>query len=158
MNNEQGSVIVISLLILTLLTIIGISASRTTTGELQITGNEITHKRNFYRAEAAAYQAAQMLENATEDQLDDRSFNSFPWLKDADAADMSDTSTWDSLNSSGAVLDTATTKYSAEEQGIADRSSLDMTLPDNLYEYTLRGVSESNNGRSLIEIGYKKRH
>jgi hypothetical protein len=52
-NNEQGSVLVVSLILLVLLTTIGISASRTTSIELQIAGNEKAHKQAFYTAEAA---------------------------------------------------------------------------------------------------------
>ena len=52
LNNERGSVLVIAVLVLILLTIIGISATITTTTDLQIAGNEKTHKISFYAAEA----------------------------------------------------------------------------------------------------------
>ena len=52
LNNERGSVLIIAVLVLVLLTIIGISATTTTTTDLQIAGNEKTHKIAFYAAEA----------------------------------------------------------------------------------------------------------
>ena len=52
LNNERGSVLIIAVLMLVLLTIIGISATNTTTTDLQIAGNEKTHRIAFYAAES----------------------------------------------------------------------------------------------------------
>jgi len=52
LKNEEGTVIVVALLILVLLTIIGISGTNTTVTELQIVGNDARYKQNFYNAEA----------------------------------------------------------------------------------------------------------
>jgi Tfp pilus assembly protein PilX len=52
-NNENGFVLVASLLILLLLVVIGTSAVTNSTIEIQIAGNERTHKQAFYAAEAA---------------------------------------------------------------------------------------------------------
>lgn len=53
LSDEQGSVMVIALLILVLLTIIGISATTTSQIEIQNSGNKKFHKTAFYSAEAA---------------------------------------------------------------------------------------------------------
>lgn len=52
-KGEQGSVLVVALVMIILLSIIGISASRTTSTELLIAENEKSHKTAFYAAEAA---------------------------------------------------------------------------------------------------------
>jgi hypothetical protein len=52
-NNENGFVLVASLLILLLLVVMGTSALRNATIDIQIAGNERTHKLAFYAAEAA---------------------------------------------------------------------------------------------------------
>lgn len=52
-NNENGFVIVIALIMLAIVTVIGIAATRTSETELQISGNEKLHKLSFYAAEAA---------------------------------------------------------------------------------------------------------
>lgn len=52
-SNERGSILIVTLLILAILTMVGISASTTTEIELQIAGNENFHKIAFYSAEAA---------------------------------------------------------------------------------------------------------
>ena len=51
--NEDGSVMVLAILILALLTIIGIAAMSTTNVELKISGNEKSYKMALYAAEAA---------------------------------------------------------------------------------------------------------
>jgi hypothetical protein len=53
LNNEDGSVIVVALILMVLLLIMGISATRMSTIELQIIRNTIIQKQTFYSAEAA---------------------------------------------------------------------------------------------------------
>ena len=60
-GNEDGSVLVVALLIMILLTLIGISATNTTNIELQISGNEKTHKIAFYRADSGIYCASKLI-------------------------------------------------------------------------------------------------
>lgn len=57
-TNEQGSILVVSLVMLVFLTVIGISASTTAEIETRIAGNEKAHKIAFYSAEAARGYAA----------------------------------------------------------------------------------------------------
>jgi Tfp pilus assembly protein PilX len=52
LKRERGSALIIALLILVLLMIIGISATTTTTTDIQIAGNERSHKITFYAADA----------------------------------------------------------------------------------------------------------
>jgi len=52
-NNENGFVLVVSLLFLLILTIIGIIATGTTSLELQIAGNDRFAKEDFYNQEAS---------------------------------------------------------------------------------------------------------
>ena len=51
-NNQQGSVIVIAMVILVLLTIIGIAAINTSTTEVQISINALLHNIAFYTADS----------------------------------------------------------------------------------------------------------
>lgn len=58
-RKEEGSVMIVALLILILLTLMGISATTTTNIEMQVAGNGKFHKMAFYAAEAGrAYVAA----------------------------------------------------------------------------------------------------
>ena len=62
-KNEEGSAIVVALMILMVVTIIGVSSSNTTTVELQIVRNDGIYKQNLYLAEAAAQEAIQRIWN-----------------------------------------------------------------------------------------------
>ena len=57
-QSEQGSITVIALMILVVLTILGITISRTATIDVQIAGNEIPFKQNFYVAEGGIHREA----------------------------------------------------------------------------------------------------
>jgi type II secretory pathway component PulK len=60
-DNEKGSVLVVALVILVLLTIIGISATTTTNIETQIAGNEKSQKIAFYVADSGVPAAAKVI-------------------------------------------------------------------------------------------------
>jgi len=60
MQNEEGSVIVLALVLLVLLTILGISATRTSTIEVQIASNERHAVQNLYQAEAGDHYALEI--------------------------------------------------------------------------------------------------
>jgi hypothetical protein len=51
-DNDRGSVLVVALLVLVLLTLMGISATTTSTIEVQMAGNEKFHDMAFYAAES----------------------------------------------------------------------------------------------------------
>ena len=53
LKNEKGSVTVLAMVILALLTLLGIAATTTSSLEVQIAGNELRHKLAFYASEAA---------------------------------------------------------------------------------------------------------
>ena len=67
LKNEDGSVLVVALIMLVLLTIIGISASTTSTIEVRIAGNEKFHKMAFYAADGGTEAGAELLEQNIED-------------------------------------------------------------------------------------------
>jgi hypothetical protein len=50
-NNEAGSVMVLAFVLLVVLTVIGIFATRTAQIDLQVASNEVPYKQNFYIAE-----------------------------------------------------------------------------------------------------------
>jgi hypothetical protein len=62
LKNENGYLAIMgALVILTLLTVIGISASRVGISEVTMAKNEVVYRRNFYLAEGAALEAADHL-------------------------------------------------------------------------------------------------
>ena len=61
-DNQRGSALVIALLMLVVLTLIGISASTTTTFELQIATNDKLFKSAFYAADGATEMCGEAIE------------------------------------------------------------------------------------------------
>ncbi len=62
MNNQNGSAMVIALIIMALLTIIGHLATRSTSLEVQVATNDLRHKQAFYTADGISEMAAELLE------------------------------------------------------------------------------------------------
>jgi Tfp pilus assembly protein PilX len=163
LNNEEGSAIIIALIILVLLTMIGITATDNTVIELQIVRNEAIYRQNFYKAEGSVIELAQIMEvNNISTPA------SFDWLTDKSTAlDMTIVGNWNwnaggnsqlsnNLNAADATNNTA---QAAVSNGITAGSSLSMTGGSNLYSYSIFGLfdSTSGQGRSLILMGYNKR-
>ena len=67
LNNEDGYFLILAtLMILVLLTILGVAASRTANTEITVAANEMVYQRNFYMAEGALMEAIDGLERLTE--------------------------------------------------------------------------------------------
>ena len=62
MDNQNGSAMVIALIIMALLTIIGHLATRSTTLEVQTATNDLRHKLAFYESDGMTEMAAELLE------------------------------------------------------------------------------------------------
>lgn len=62
LKNEQGSLILIAVVILMVLTVIGVSMTTTTSIELQIAGNDKLIKTAFYEADGAVDVGAEVIE------------------------------------------------------------------------------------------------
>ncbi len=62
-KNENGSIILVSMIVLVMLTLFGMSAMTTSTIELQISGNEASYKETFYSAESGWNLAAAWLDD-----------------------------------------------------------------------------------------------
>lgn len=154
LNNEDGSIIIITLIFLVLLTILGMSATSTSTIEVQIAGNSAQSKENLYLAEAVAMEAAQMIIDASATDLDlDSTAWAGDWLFD-ETVDLKDPVV---MLANGKVSNVdANTQYAAVIHGIAAGSSLDMSAPSQLYAIDVCGIY-SGDGRAHVAVGVKKR-
>ena len=85
LKNEDGSVLVIALIMMGLLILLGVSASTTTEIEIQIAGNERSHGIAFYAAEAAWAYVAGTRDLYGADNITPDEFISFPDDEDASA-------------------------------------------------------------------------
>jgi len=62
-NNEQGTVIIMAIIVLVLLTVIGISATNTSTTEVQISTNAVLHNIAFYTVDSGIEVGRAVLNN-----------------------------------------------------------------------------------------------
>ena len=165
-SQERGSVLIISLILLVLLTMIGVTASKTSEIEVMIAGNERVYKQNFYLAEGAAMQGAQIME------LTDLVNVGLPWLMDEDnkndggaelpAASYSDiqahiyeSDNWTDAFSSELAGLAGEARVLALSKGVVPTSSWKMTSP-KVYGFEIYGRSRHRNGEGLVSVGYRK--
>jgi hypothetical protein len=154
---ENGSVLIVALILLVLLTLMGISATMNTDIELQIAGNELISRMNFYRAEAAAMENIQVLDNAGDQITDPGNRN---WLNlEGDLPnpdDITDPANWTDVYSGDSDPgDSANDqRYLTIFEGVIAADSLDMTR-SRIYTYRIVG-SNRNNGLSVVEMGFRK--
>jgi len=160
-NNEQGFVLIVSLLMLMVLMVIGIAASNTTTIELGISGNDKLSKQVFYQAEGAVAEAFRIIANDSSSNLEDTTL--YLWLErdpvgnnvltvgagGTELADVHD-NTIPSTIWSAATL--PMTEMAGAFRGIASGSSLGMS-GSTIHLFDLYGRSQQNNARTIIKVG-----
>jgi len=158
-KNEEGSAIVVAVMILMVVTIIGVSSTNTTTVELQIVRNDGIYKQNLYLAEAAAQEGIQRIWNVSRNDPFQLERKAPVWLNDID---MSNLGNWDNDGAGGD--DTAEvsstdpdSSLAVRDAGIAEGGSLDISAETNAHDFAVFGLGNRSNGRVFIQIGYRER-
>ena len=159
-NKDDGTVmIMMSMMLLALLTIISIAASKTALTEIKIAGNEYLYQHNFYCAEGAAIENVDKLEA-----LESVDADAISWLmneskkvdQDADLYNYWTDMSRDEGEASptGAAVCGAHTEFMTVHHGVPAGSSLDMSKPSK-HIYSIYARSHDR-GLVLIKIGYTK--
>ena len=159
-DDENGSAIVVALMLLSLLTVMGIWATRQSNIETLIAGNEIARKQTFFRTEGGVIEGGFAIEEAATGDLEGRS----PfWLSAKEnAPDMTDPENWDfdevggDDNAKPSTLDSEV-GYCAIDKGITAGESEDMTNATHVRTYAVYSFHDSRGGQALMEVGYKRR-
>ena len=145
---EQGSVLIVALVVLALFTLLSISSTATTNMEIRITGNENIQKENLYAAEAAAMRCAQDMQDT------DLRTSGPAYLNGITSATQTQSDICNLPNTPFTELP-ATTAFASVSRGIASGSSLDMTKT-RVHEYSVYGWCDSNRNLVIVEVGYRK--
>jgi hypothetical protein len=150
---QGGSVLVIGMLMLVLLSLLGIAVTTTSTIEMQVAANERFYKENLYDAEGAALEAAQSLENTD--------LKNVPpaWLEGIggidEANDMFNDAFWNDNNRTAPSANTPVARYSAVLTGFGPGSSLDVSV-SRIHMYSVYGRAQRNNGTAVVRVNYRK--
>jgi type IV pilus assembly protein PilX len=159
-KNQEGSVMVVALILLVVLTLLGITISTISEVEIQIAGNERLYKENVYRAEAAVMECAQRMQEAAS--LDAGALTWMNTKGSVTSANVRSDTWWNDTNSAvvnAAVDPDGDTRYLAVEEGVAEGTSLDMTKTP-LRSYSIYGrrydSANASRGRSVVRIGFRK--
>jgi len=146
---EQGSVLIVALVVLALFTLLSISSTATTIMEIRITGNENIQKENLYAAEAAAMRCAQDMQDT------DLRTSGPAYLNPINSVTQSQSDICSLTNPATFSELPATTAFASVSRGIASGSSLDMTKT-RVHEYSVYGWCDRNRNLVIVEVGYRK--
>jgi hypothetical protein len=158
LKNEQGALmIMVSIMLLALLTIISVAASKTANTEISIAANEYVYQRSFYNAEGAILEVVDLLEGSP-NPLE----NPPPWLILDENLVNDDTvfTIWEDrkkmkdVTPQASIIDPLTTDYLVVHHGVLSGSSLDMNKPAK-HSFSIYGRSKSK-GFVMLKIGYAK--
>ncbi len=151
LNNEDGYFLILAtLMILVLLTILGVSASRTANTEIAVAANEMVYQRNFYLAEGALMEAIDGLANTPS------LMTSPPTWFDSGVGNLREDNIaeyWDTISEESSVDDTGNTRFVAGLEGMG-QGSLDVTKM-TIVVVGVYGRSQRN-GLTTIKVGYLK--
>ena len=152
-GDQRGSIVILALVLLVMVTLVGTSATTTSTIEIQIAGNERTYKQNFYQAEATAMRAMTQLEALAAATL--RTNNGGTIKTDSFLHDAANPTNFQTL-SNWQQLGSAENYYLQCNLGTTD---MDMTAPTHVYSFAVYGQAQGPGGnRSIIQVGYKRRY
>ncbi len=160
-TNQDGSILMITMMILVLVTLIGFSALNSTNTELDISFNDRCFKQNLYLAEAVVVEVGQVLETEVDSaNLQPATAPGTTGYKVVNSDDFNPLSgDWDDLNSSTSdIFQDGLLRYSVVFEGVAPGESLDMSQPSTLWQYAVFGRSQQCGGRLDVVVGYRKRY
>lgn len=152
-EEQSGSVLVIGMLMLVLLSLLGIAVTTTSTIEVQVAANDRFYKENLYDAEAAALEAAQSLENTDIKNLSPAWLHGIAGIDEAN--DIFNDAFWNDNNRAAPSANTPVARYSAVFTGFGPGSSLDVSV-SRIHMYSVYGRAQRNNGTAVVRVNYRK--
>ncbi|BCS97143.1 hypothetical protein DSLASN_27750 [Desulfoluna limicola] len=167
LTNEEGSILLLALVLLILLTIAGLGILSTTDTDLQVTQNDRCFKQNLTRAESAVMEAAQIIAyyESEDSKLRPTEANALLWIE-ASGFEPFEDNNWRYEASAGGDPQTAQhskqftdrlSGYTAIYEGIAPGASIDLSNPTTMRQYEVVGRAEQCNGLLDVIAGYRIR-
>lgn len=158
---ENGSVLLIVMLVLSLMTVIGLSMSKTSIIEMRISNNQTIYKQNFYQTEAAIGEGMQELEET------DLYANPPGWMQPlgspilttgvagTELVDVYSDLIWNNPANSQPSASFPAAQMMSAYRGVVPGGSLDLGA-STIHAYDVYGRSRQNNGLAIIKMAYRK--
>ena len=166
-NNEQGFVLVLSLIMLVVLTVLGIAATNTTIIELRISANDKLTQQTFYRADAVTREAmGHLLINSLDiapawmlpaDNTIMPAIRTNPIHLDdlvLEQTNVRDETIWNSNSHNSEIFLTTQTQMMVAHRGVAPGSSLDLGA-SRIHAFEAYGRSQQNNSQAIVKTGFR---
>ena len=159
-GRQNGSVTVLALLVMVILTLVGIGALTTSSTDIIASRNEDIYRENFARAEAAARRAMREIAEQNNDNLVDYGPD---WLENAaDSADIPDPNKdvdWTNISDNTVFdNDSQCRFYVVDVTFVSGTSSGSVSMgKDKRHEYAAWGRSTTKEGEVIIQVGYKRK-
>ncbi|MDJ0806798.1 MAG: pilus assembly protein [Gammaproteobacteria bacterium] len=175
-RTQQGAVLIVSLIILLVMTLIGLSAMRSTTLEERMAGNARNEESAFQAGEAALRDGEDMIQNFSPEPIPTADGTSDVWILDAPDPDTTnaiawwnepgrDKAWWDANGKaySGSLTDLGSSpRYIAEAaEFIGDSLNVGQQLDGsgkNFYRITAYGTGGNDLARVLLQSTYARRY
>ena len=161
LKNEQGSAIVVAILVLVLLTIIGAAATKNSITELAIVRNDLLYKDQLLNAEGAAMEAVQLINNAVDTNLQDVALMAGLGVTDINltALNLND-GEW-GMSAIDPDIPDGSPDGTITGYRIVDQTGPVMLIDPITHTYAIYGLHNRTTGISqgqvLVEIGYRKK-
>jgi Tfp pilus assembly protein PilX len=163
-DNEEGSVMVLALVILVLLTILGISSMNTSSVESLIIINDRLYRQSFYKAEGGAFEAAQEIKNDAKTIPSNVNPNlagpgaGLGYVYEETTTNLRDNTTIAALGAAAVTdPDNNTVKASVFSPGTTG-GSMDITKSETiLCDFETYGYNTASGGNVHVMIGFKTR-
>jgi len=156
MNNQNGSIILIALMVLSSLSLLAITSYYTSITEMNIFSNENAHMKALYGAEIAAIQAMRILHNTEESYLNEdltSDQRTLKWLyKQGYEFDINNPENWKDPDTKS--LSSTKRFMVVELQRVNAGESFTMTNKEQKKMYSIYARSRDSGGYAIVELGY----
>jgi hypothetical protein len=154
LKNEKGSVTILAVVLLILLTLLGMAAISTSSIETQIAGNEVRHKLAFYAAESAAAYVAWSPDLYGPDNIDSTDPHFFPNpTSGASYVQKTTQQNPDPIGTAGTQFFNGQVTYSSSSSPPRGSGYSAGTFRAHQYQMTCNGYS-TNNASETLMIGF----
>ncbi len=161
-QSEEGSVVLLAVMVLMLVTMFGISALNTSDTELRVSFNSRCYKQNLYQAEGIVRETSALINGSPVANLKP-STSAVPWLIDAyqdspdfDPEDLANNEWENNTNAIASTIYPTEGLLSVYYLGPSQGDTLNMGAT-KLYEYAIYGKSAACTGEVGVVAGYRQR-